>query len=216
MAFRANFLVKMLVEMLWLGILLVFYQMIFADEHRCRVGQVRIPVYVGCHFTLAGIIETFFLSNCVEFADLIRSGDLDHYLLKPIDEHPGHLPQPRLVDAAQRLRRRGRDGFALGGLNWTFDPVLVLAFLVVFGCGVGMTYSFLLLLTSTSVWFVRNQNLMELWWLFTTLMRYPREIYKGTWATPSAGSSRSSCRCCWSSTCRPTPWSASSSRLPWS
>jgi ABC-2 type transport system permease protein len=28
----------------------------------------------------------------------------------------------------------------------------------------------------------RNSSLMELWWLFTTLMRYPREIYKGSWA----------------------------------
>jgi ABC-2 type transport system permease protein len=25
---------------------------------------------------------------------------------------------------------------------------------------------------------------MEMWWLFTTLMRYPREIFRGTWATP--------------------------------
>jgi len=31
---------------------------------------------------------------------------------------------------------------------------------------------------------VRNQSLLELWWLFTTLMRYPREIFLGGWATP--------------------------------
>jgi ABC-2 type transport system permease protein len=34
------------------------------------------------------------------------------------------------------------------------------------------------------VWMVRNQNLMEMWWLFTTLMRYPREIYTGKFASP--------------------------------
>src|SRR5947209_4744424 len=82
MAFRANFLVKIFVEMLWLGILLVFYQMIFAKTSAVAGwGQYEYLFYVGCHFTLTGIIETFFLSNCVEFSDLIRSGDLDHYLL---------------------------------------------------------------------------------------------------------------------------------------
>lgn len=25
---------------------------------------------------------------------------------------------------------------------------------------------------------------MEMWWLFTTLMRYPRAIYEGPWARP--------------------------------
>jgi ABC-2 type transport system permease protein len=186
MAFRANFLVKIFVEMLWLGILLVFYQMIFGKTSIvAKWGQYEYLFYVGCHFCLAGIIEAFFLSNCVEFAELIRTGDLDHYLLKPIDEQ--FLVTCRNLDWSTLpnvLVGVAVMGFALAGLNWTFDPVRLLMFLLVFACGVGMTYSFLVMLTSTSVWFVRNQNLMELWWLFTTLMRYPREIYQGTWATP--------------------------------
>ena len=44
--------------------------------------------------------------------------------------------------------------------------------------------SFLLFLTSTSVWFMRNQSLYEMWWLFTSLMRYPREIFLRDWAQP--------------------------------
>ena len=31
---------------------------------------------------------------------------------------------------------------------------------------------------------MRNENLMEWWWLFTTLMRYPRENYMKGWAYP--------------------------------
>ncbi len=41
-------------------------------------------------------------------------------------------------------------------------------------CGTGLAYGFLLLLTSASVWFMRNQSLFEMWWLFSTLMRYPQ------------------------------------------
>ena len=60
----------------------------------------------------------------------------------------------------------------------------MLAFLATFACGVAIAYSFMLLLTSLSVWLVRNQSLMEMWWLFTSLARYPKEIFAGTWAAP--------------------------------
>jgi ABC-2 type transport system permease protein len=33
------------------------------------------------------------------------------------------------------------------------------------------------------VWLTRNQSLYEIWWLFTSLMRYPKEIFVG-WAYP--------------------------------
>src|SRR5439155_1930831 len=72
--------------------------------------------------------------------------------------------------------------FILG--EWSFDAGRFVLFLVMLTCGAAMAYGFLLLLTSASIWFMRNQSLFEMWWLFTTLMRYPREIFKGDWATP--------------------------------
>ena len=82
---------------------------------------------------------------------------------------------------------------ALAGVRWTFEPGRVIGFAALFACGVALAYSFLLLLSSTSVWLVRNENLMELWWLFTTLMCYParhlREGLVGTSSTTAAGTS---------------------------
>ncbi len=51
-------------------------------------------------------------------------------------------------------------------------------------CGTAIAYSFMLLLTSISVWMVRNQSLMEMWWLFSSVARYPKEIFAGPWAEP--------------------------------
>jgi ABC-2 type transport system permease protein len=31
---------------------------------------------------------------------------------------------------------------------------------------------------------IRNQSLYELWWLFTSLMRYPKEIFRGSLGLP--------------------------------
>jgi ABC-2 type transport system permease protein len=174
------------VEVLWFGIMLIFYDTIFTQTAGRPVADWgRYPYYffVGCYFALGGLIETLFLSSCGEFAELVRSGDLDFYLLKPIDEQ--FLLTCRVLDWAtvpNELMGAGLMTYSLIQMGWDFDPVRVGLFLVLFGCGVALAYSFLLMLTSTSVWLVRNQSLYELWWLFSTLMRYPREIFSGTWA----------------------------------
>lgn len=186
LAFRGNFLIKLFVEVLWLSILLAFYRTVFTKT--TVVANWSEPEYlffVGCYFSLAGLIETLFLSNCNEFADLVRTGDLDFFLLKPIDEQ--FLITCRNIDwssAANVFMGAGTMAVALYQLHWQPHGGQLLAFVWLFGCGTAIAYSFLVLLTAVAVWFKRNQSLYELWWLFTSLMRYPREIFRGPWASP--------------------------------
>jgi ABC-2 type transport system permease protein len=186
LAFRGNFCVKVSVEVLWFVLLLIFWDTVFAQTSKVA-GWTRAEYmfFVGCYFALEGILEALFLSNCGDFADLVRSGDLDFALLKPIDEQ--FLISCRTVDwttAPNIILGAAVMIHALATLNWQFDLLRVAMFLMLFGCGLALAYSFLLVLMSTSVWLVRNQSLFELWWLFTTLVRYPREIFAGTWAAP--------------------------------
>jgi ABC-2 type transport system permease protein len=186
MAFRGNFLIKIVVELLWLTFLLVFYRTVFTKTSVIAGWtEAEYLFFVGCYFALESVIETFFLSNCNEFANLVRSGDLDFYLLKPIDEQ--FLVTCRNIDwttVPSVVLGVTVMGLALGQLGWAFDPVQALVFVGVFVCGLAIAYSCLVFLTAASVWMVRNQSLWELWWLFTSLARYPREIYAGKWASP--------------------------------
>jgi ABC-2 type transport system permease protein len=186
LSFRANFLAKMAVEVLWLGILLVFYRVVFARTPTVAGwSEPEYLFFVGCYFTLEGVLETFFLENCNSFADLVRSGDLDFYLLKPVDEQ--FLITCHSVEwstAGNILMGLGVMVAALLQLDRPIDPHSAALFCVLFACGVGICYSLLVMLTASSVWLVRNQSLFELWWLFTTLMRYPREIFSRSWAAP--------------------------------
>lgn len=185
-AFRGNFLIKIFVEILWLSILLLFYDTIFAKAD--SVADWSKPEYlffVGVHFALGGLIETFFLENCSQFADLVRTGDLDFYLLKPMDEQ--FLVTCRTIDwscAPNVLMGAGVMIYALVELGRPVGILDVGVFLVLMACGCLMAYGFLTALTTLSVWFMRNQSLMEVWWLFSTMMRYPREIFQGSLAYP--------------------------------
>jgi len=186
LAFRGNFLVKVSVEVLWLAILVAFFRTVFARTSTIAGwSEPQYFFFVGCFFALNGLIEMLFLDNCNEFAELVRTGDLDGLLLKPIDEQ--FLITCRRIDwgtAPNILMGAAVMGVALGKMHWHFELVRVVTFLVTFVCGTAIAYSFMLLLTSLSVWMVRNQSLMEMWWLFSSLARYPKEIFAGRWAEP--------------------------------
>src|SRR5262249_54420733 len=154
-----NFVVKILVEILWLVILLLFYHTIFAQTRVVATWtQSEYLFFVGMHFAIGGLIETLFLENCNNFADLVRSGDLDFVLLKPIDEQ--FLISCRAIDwscAPNVLMGIGVMLFALADLGWpSFDRVLLFLAMVV--CGCALAYGFLLALTAASIWFMRNQS----------------------------------------------------------
>ena len=187
MAFRTNFLIKLFVEAMWLAILLAFYGVIFGRTNSVATWDRNSYLFfVGCHYALSGVIETFFLENCLGFAELVRSGDLDFYLLKPIDEQ--FLITTRRLDWSTFPNIVQGVAVMIYALAVRDQPIALgqaLLFLLLFACGCAMAYSFLLVLSSLSVYMVRNQSLMEMWWLFTTLMRYPREIFlQNAWAYP--------------------------------
>jgi len=186
MAFRGNFAMKVLLELVWLAILLIFFRTLFRGvETIAGWDQHAFLFFIGCYYALEGVIETFFLENFVEFGDLVRSGNLDLHLLKPIDEQ--FLLSFRYVDwstVPKVFIGAGMMSIALVQGGTVPSPIYLILFMALFLAGVSMSYSFLLLLSSTAIWMVRNQSLMELWWLFTTLMRYPRDIYDVSWAIP--------------------------------
>jgi ABC-2 type transport system permease protein len=179
LAFRGNLVAKVAVEFLWLAILLIFYLTVFQNtNHVAGWSEDGYLFFVGCYFAMGALVETFFLGNCNEFGELVRSGDLDFLLLKPIDEQflvtcrsIDWSTMPNVVVGAAVM------GASLWRMHWQFDPLRLGLFFAMFLCGLGLAYGFLVLLTSASVWMVRNQSLYELWWLFSSLMRYPREIF---------------------------------------
>src|SRR5260370_10357077 len=87
MAFRGNFVVKVFVELLWLAILLLFNFTLFEyTQNIADWDQHEYLFFLGCYFAMAGLLEMLFLSNCNEFSELVRTGDLDFFLLRPLYE----------------------------------------------------------------------------------------------------------------------------------
>jgi ABC-2 type transport system permease protein len=181
--YRGNFFAKLVVEVVWLVIVLVFFRELYErTDSIAGWDRYQFLFFLGCHFALSGVVETFFLDNCIEFADLVRSGDFDFLLLLPLDEQ--FLLSSRGVNwtaAPKILQGAIIMVVALVCQEWVFDPFRLSLFFLLFACGAVLTWSILLIFSSVSIWFVRNQHLVELWWLFSTLLRYPRQVFDQVW-----------------------------------
>ncbi|MFO0815900.1 MAG: ABC-2 family transporter protein [Gemmatales bacterium] len=186
LSFRGNFLAKMAVELIWLGLMFVFYKTIFRQTSMVADwNESQYLFFIGCYVTLEAFIETLFLENCLGLAELVRTGELDFYLLKPIDEQ--FLITTKSIDlstAPNILMGCVLMGTALYDMHWQFDGVRLMLFAINFIAGLALAYSCLLMLAATSFWLTRNSSMMEMWWLFTSLMRYPRDIFREPWALP--------------------------------
>src|SRR4026209_682809 len=86
MSFKANFILWMLVEVLWFLGQIVFFSIIFGSVN--RIGDWsnwEVVLLVGTHQIIAQLFQAFFFVNVANVPELVRTGKLDSLLVLPID-----------------------------------------------------------------------------------------------------------------------------------
>src|SRR5881398_2291999 len=86
MSFKANFILWMLVEVLWFVGQIVFFGIIFGSVN--RIGdwsKWEVVLLVGTHQMIAQLFQAFFFMNISNIPELVRTGKLDSMLVLPID-----------------------------------------------------------------------------------------------------------------------------------
>ena len=181
MAFKANFLLWMGVELLWFIGQIVFLEVIFGYVD--RIGdwtKWEVVLLVGTHQLIAQIFQAFFYVNLANLPELIRTGRFDFLLLQPID-----------TQFAVSTKQFGLDNLvnALIGIAFVIVSLVKLAvvptpgqialYVAAIGMGVMVHYSVLFCLAATSFWIVRSQGLIYGYYSLFNLGRYPDVIFRG-------------------------------------
>jgi ABC-2 type transport system permease protein len=189
MSFRADFILQCISSMSWAVMNFMLFKIIyrFTDSigRDTGWGEHEFFVFLGTIWIINSLIQTFFMQNFDEFSDLIRTGNLDFALLKPIDTQllisfprtnwsqlaNGALGVALVIYSVAQLLRDPEKHLQLSIFT-------MLGFLLFIVCGVAVMYSVMLALASTSIWLGRNQNLYDFWFYITNFYRYPMEIYQ--------------------------------------
>ena len=192
MSFRTNFILQCISTISWtvmnIGFYLIVFQYTDSIGKGTGWGRDEFFVFLATTWIINSLVQTFFMPNAQQFSELIRSGNLDFALLKPIDTQ-FVISFPRVDWAALSNLFMGITllFYSLYQLTTRIESPLVLEWRAILmypfyiACGTVIMYSVMITLASTSVWLGRNQTLYNFWFYITNFSRYPMEIYKVGW-----------------------------------
>jgi ABC-2 type transport system permease protein len=179
--FKANFLLWILVEVLWFGLQLSFIGVLYL--HTDSIGtwtKWQVIMLVGASHFIQQTFQAFFLVNCANLSELVRTGKLDFLLLQPVNTR--FVVSLRQVDLGAFVNAASALGvMAYAGRQMHLVPSLahVLGFLGLCVAGMAIHYSLMFLLASISFWTVRAQGIVWGYYNLFQIARMPDEAFQG-------------------------------------
>lgn len=180
LTFRGHFVVNVISELIWVGLLLVFINVIFSKTTDVRGwNQYQYLFLMGTHMLVTSIFEAFFFGNCWRVSQLVRTGDLDFVLVQPVNAQ-FLLSLQRIDYSALTNVPVGLAvcAYAVNGQGVILSAGRVGLFFALIAAGVLILYSLLFMFAVTSVWFIRQTGIDHLWFYMVSLARYPADIYR--------------------------------------
>ena len=179
MSFKANFVLWMVVEVLWFCGQILFFSIIFGQVN--RIGdwsKWEVVLLVGTHQIIAQLFQAFFFVNVANVPELVRTGKLDSLLVLPLDsQFAVSTKQFGLDSVINALIGAAVVLLALTRLQITPSAGAVLLYLIALGFGVAVHYSIMLSLAAVSFWIIRAQGLVYGYFNFLNIARYPDVIF---------------------------------------
>src|SRR6185369_14985955 len=179
MSFKANFLLWMIVEVLWFCGQIVFFSIIFGQvDHIGDWTKWEVVLLIGTHQMIAQIFQGFFFVNIANIPELVRTGKLDSLLVLPIDSQFAVSTKQFGLDSVLNAILGGIVvAVALTKLQIVPSLGMIALYLVALCFGVAVHYSIMLTLAAISFWIVRAQGLVYGYFNFLNIARYPDVIF---------------------------------------
>jgi ABC-2 type transport system permease protein len=152
MGFKSNFILWIIVELLWFALQLTFFNVIYSHtDNIAGWSRWEVVLLVGVSHFIQQIFQAFFLTNCVQLSELVRTGKLDFLLLLPANTRFQTVPS-----GAQ-----------------------ILGFIALIICGILIHYSLMMILASTAFYTVRAQGIVWGYYNMFNLARMPETVFRG-------------------------------------
>ncbi|HZR18582.1 MAG TPA: ABC-2 family transporter protein [Verrucomicrobiae bacterium] len=181
MSFKANFLMWIVVESLWFALQLGFIGVLYLHtDHIGTWTEWQVVMLIGASHFIQQIYQAFFLINCTNLSELVRTGKLDFLLLLPVNTRfVVSLRQVDLGAFVNALSAVGVMAYAAHRLALVPTLAQIAGFLLLCGVGVLIHYSLMFLLASISFWTVRAQGIVWGYYNLFQIARMPDEAFRG-------------------------------------
>jgi len=181
MSFKGNFLLWIVVELLWFALQLCFVGVIFRQT--ATVGtwtQWEMVLLVGASNFIQQIYQAFFLVNCTNLSELIRTGKMDFLLLLPVNTR--FIVSLRQVDLGAFINAVFAVcvmGYAAVQLQLHPTFLQLAGFAGLCLVGIMIHYSLMFMLAAVGFWTVRAQGIVWGYYNLFNIARMPDEAFHG-------------------------------------
>jgi ABC-2 type transport system permease protein len=181
MQYRINFFVQLFQSLLELGTAIGGLAVIFTYTHSLGGWKPdEVLALVGVYTLMGGFIGLLIYPGMQLFIDSVRDGMLDFTLLKPVDAQllisVHSVDIWKLIDIILGL---GVLIYALNRLGEQVGWLQAALFIGMLLTGAAIIYSFWLILATLSFWFVRVENILEIFRSMYEAGRWPVSLYPG-------------------------------------
>jgi len=181
MSFKGNFILWIVVELAWFGLQLCFVGVLFSQTSTIGTWTMwQVVLLTGASNFIQEIYQAFFLVNCTNLSELVRTGKMDFLLLLPVNTR--FLVSTRQVDIpsfANAAFAACVMFFAAGKLHLHPTAVQLSGFAALCFVGLVVHYSLMFMLASVSFWTVRAQGIVWGYYNLFNIARLPDEAFHG-------------------------------------
>ncbi len=181
MSFKTNFLLWILVELLWFALQLAFIAVIY--QHTETIGdwsRWEVVLLMGIAHFIQQVFQAFFLVNCAQVSEYVRTGKLDFMLLLPVNTR--FIVSLRQVDLGGFVNAASAVAvmaYALRQLHLMPSVAHLVGFLLLVPTGIFIHYSLMFLLAAVAFWTVKAQGIVWGYYSLFNIARLPDAAFRG-------------------------------------
>jgi viologen exporter family transport system permease protein len=179
--FKSNFLLWIVVELLWFGLQLSFIGVLYLHtDHIGSWTKWQVVMLIGGSHFIQQLYQAFFLINCTNLSELVRTGKLDFLLLLPVNTR--FVVSLRQVDLGAFVNATfalAVMAYAAHQMHFVPNPLQIFGFFALCIVGIVIHYSLMFLLASISFWTVRAQGIVWGYYNLFNIARMPDEAFRG-------------------------------------
>jgi ABC-2 type transport system permease protein len=177
--FQSNFLLWIVVEVLWFAMQLCFVGVLYLHtDHIGTWTKWQVVMLLGASHFIQQTFQAFFLVNCTNLSELVRTGKLDFLMLLPVNTR--FVVSLRQVDLGAFVNAASGVAvmvYAARRLDLAPTAVQTFGFLGLCLAGILIHYSLMFLLATISFWTVRAQGIVWGYYSLFQVARLPDEAF---------------------------------------
>ncbi len=179
MEYRLNFVVRIFGEMVWYTAQLSVFEVLYTHTHSLNGWDINaVRVFMGSLFLADVLFMIFFMESMDALSQLVKKGELDLYLVKPINSQ--FMVSCRKVSVAYVVNLLLIIGYLAWGMNrlnhvYTFTQLA--AYLILVICGVFLCYCLRFLFGMLVLILNDAGNIQFVWFQLYRLATRPDILY---------------------------------------